>query len=79
MLKNRKVIPYFEAVDIMKQLIQGYHDIHRAGFIHRDIKPANIFYINGIYKYGDFGFAIPINDLDSHKTYNVGSPVYMPP
>ena len=38
-----------------------------------------IFHKNGIYKYGDFGFAIPIADLNSHKHYNVGSPVYMPP
>jgi serine/threonine protein kinase len=79
MLKTRKNIPYFEAVEIMKQLILGYHEIHKTGYIHRDIKPANIFYKNGVYKYGDFGFAIPIADLASHKNYNVGSPVYMPP
>lgn len=29
--------------------------------------------------YGDFGFTIPISDIPSHKNYNVGSPVYMPP
>lgn len=79
MLKQRKVLPYFEAVEIMRQLILGYADISRAGFLHRDIKPANIFYKNGVYKYGDFGFAIPAVEVNSHKHYNVGSPVYMPP
>lgn len=78
-LKDRKTIPYHEAVEILRQLIFGYVDIHRAGFIHRDIKPANIFHKNGVYKLGDFGFTIPINDVSQHKTYNVGSPVYMPP
>jgi serine/threonine protein kinase len=63
----------------MRQLIAGYNDIHKAGFLHRDIKPANILYKNGIYKYGDFGFTIPINEIHNHKNYNVGSPVYMPP
>ena len=63
----------------MKQLIEGYFDIHKAGFMHRDVKPANIFHKNGVYKYGDFGFAIPASDVGNHKNYNVGSPVYMPP
>jgi len=63
----------------MRQLIQGYAEINQAGFVHRDIKPANIFHLKGVYKYGDFGFAVPINELSQHKHYNVGSPVYMPP
>lgn len=53
--------------------------MHNSGYLHRDIKPANIFYRNGTYKLGDFGFAIPRCELDKHKDYNVGSPVYMPP
>lgn len=57
----------------------GYYDVHKAGFIHRDIKPANIFHKNGVYKIGDFGFTIPYQDLAQHRSYNVGSPVYMPP
>ncbi len=60
MLKQRKTIPYYEAVEILKQLIVGYLDVNKSGYIHRDIKPANIFYKNGIYKIGDFGFTIPI-------------------
>lgn len=49
------------------------------GYLHRDIKPANILYKNGIYKFADFGFTVPFAEIDSHKHYNVGSPIYMPP
>lgn len=79
MLKLRKTIPYYEAIEIMRQLMNGYMDIYRIGYLHRDIKPANIFYRSNNYKIGDFGFAIPVNEVDKHKNYNVGSPVYMPP
>ena len=53
--------------------------MYKSGYLHRDIKPANIFYKNGVYKIGDFGFAIPAKDSHEHRQYNVGSPVYMPP
>ena len=63
----------------MRQLMNGYMDIYRIGYLHRDIKPANIFYRGSNYKIGDFGFALPVSEVDKHKNYNVGSPVYMPP
>lgn len=59
--------------------MEGYLDVHGSGYLHRDIKPANIFYRGNSYKIGDFGFAIPRQEIDQHKNYNVGSPVYMPP
>lgn len=79
LLKKRRIIPYHEAVEILNQIILGYQDVHNCGYLHRDIKPANIFYKANMYKIGDFGFAIPRNELEQHKNYNVGSPVYMPP
>lgn len=48
----------------MKQIITGYFDIYKEGYLHRDIKPANVFYRKGVYKIGDFGFAIPIKDIN---------------
>ena len=45
----------------MRQLIEGYAEINKVGYVHRDIKPANIFHLGGVYKYGDFGFAVPIS------------------
>ena len=59
MLKKRKNIPYYEAVEIFRQIVCGYMDIYRIGYLHRDIKPANIFHKGSSYKIGDFGFAIP--------------------
>lgn len=58
-LKKRKSIPYPEAVEILEQIIKGYIEISKSGYLHRDIKPANIFYRGSSYKIGDFGFAIP--------------------
>lgn len=79
LLKQKKQFPYYEACEVVKQIINGYFDIYKQGYLHRDIKPANIFHKNGSYKIGDFGFAIPAKDSPQHRSYNVGSPVYMPP
>lgn len=79
LLKQKKQFPYYEAVEVIKQIIIGYYDIYKNGYLHRDIKPANIFYKKDTYKIGDFGFAIPATDAHNHRHYNVGSPVYMPP
>lgn len=49
------------------------------GIIHRDLKPANIFLKNDIIKIADFGFAMKHTDSKKYSSYNVGSPVYMPP
>ncbi len=44
LLKQKKQFPYYEAVEILKQIIVGYCDIYNRGYLHRDIKPANVFY-----------------------------------
>ena len=59
LLKTKKQFQYYEAVEIIRQIIEGYINIYEKGYLHRDIKPANIFYRKGEYKIGDFGFAIP--------------------
>ena len=64
LLKQRKQFPYYEAVEITKQIIIGYYDVFKSGYLHRDIKPANIFYKSGSYKIGDFGFAIPAKNAN---------------
>ena len=79
MLKQKKQLGYYEAVEVLRQLVEGYRDIHRAGYLHRDIKPANILHRDGIYKFADFGFTIPTQEAHLHGHYNVGSPIYMPP
>ena len=63
----------------MKQIIIGYSNMHKSSIIHRDLKPANIFLKNGEIKIADFGFAMKSVDGKKYCSYNVGSPIYMPP
>ena len=63
----------------MNQVINGYNQIHSRSVIHRDLKPANIFLKQGEVKIADFGFAMKQVDCRKYSSYNVGSPVYMPP
>lgn len=52
-----------QAINILKQIINGYKGIYRFGIIHRDLKPANIFFVNNKVKIADFGFAIKQGDI----------------
>ena len=79
MISGRRTIPEAEAIPIMNQVINGYNNIYARGIIHRDLKPANIFLRNSDVKIADFGFAMKQNDCKKYSSYNVGSPVYMPP
>lgn len=63
----------------MNQIIRGYNNISNKGIIHRDLKPANIFLRNSQVKIADFGFALKSTDSKKYSSYNVGSPIYMPP
>ena len=58
MLQEKKKISELEAIENIKQIIEGYSVIHRNGIIHRDLKPANIFVSDGFLKIADFGFAM---------------------
>ena len=63
----------------MNQILNGYVKMQSKGIIHRDLKPANIFMRDGEIKIADFGFAMKTADCKKYSSYNVGSPVYMPP
>lgn len=63
----------------MSQVLSGYNHMQSKGIIHRDLKPANIFMKEGEPKIADFGFAMKQTDSKKYSSYNVGSPVYMPP
>lgn len=63
----------------MNQVINGYNQVNMRSVIHRDLKPANIFLKQGEVKIADFGFAMKQSDCRRYSSYNVGSPVYMPP
>lgn len=63
----------------MKDVLSGFRYLAEKGIVHRDIKPANIFFKNGRCKIADFGFAKKISELKKRESYNVGTPLYMPP
>lgn len=63
----------------MNHILNGYHALHSRGIIHRDLKPANVLLRAGEPKIADFGFAMKQADSKKYSSYNVGSPVYMPP
>jgi serine/threonine protein kinase len=78
-ISSRKNIPESEAIALMNQVLNGYNNIHLRGIIHRDLKPANIFLRDNEIKIADFGFAMKQSECKKYSSYNVGSPVYMPP
>ena len=78
-ISSRRSLPEAQAIPLMNQVINGYNHVHARSIIHRDLKPANIFLKQGDVKIADFGFAMKQADCRRYSSYNVGSPVYMPP
>lgn len=54
-LKDKNI----SGINLLIQLCNGMHHLHKFGVIHRDIKPENIFYDDDLKEYviGDFGIA----------------------
>jgi serine/threonine protein kinase len=63
----------------LREIVYGYGEINSNRIIHRDLKPANILLKNNRIKIADFGFAMRSSDSKKLSSYNVGSPIYMPP
>ena len=78
-ISSKRGMPESEAIDIIKQVIDGYSEMSCNRIIHRDLKPANILLRNKQVKIADFGFAMKASDSKKYSSYNVGSPIYMPP
>ncbi|CAD8197329.1 unnamed protein product [Paramecium octaurelia] len=66
-----------EALNILKQILNGYKFLHDNNIIHRDLKPANILVLDGVYKIADLGLARVIGqNVDMTR---VGTPKYIAP
>ena len=69
-----------ESLNVLFQILDGFHQLISNGVIHRDLKPANILVHNGVYKIADFGFARFVSDFNGAMMKScVGSPLYMAP
>ncbi|MFO0650446.1 MAG: serine/threonine-protein kinase [Polyangiales bacterium] len=88
-LKQRKKLPYAEAMSILGPVMSALEAAHRAGVVHRDVKPGNIFLSRGadgvmVPKLIDFGTSRVAEDPadTSHLTMTgepIGTPAYMSP
>ena len=61
MIKKKRKLSESEAMNILKDIVSGFIEIGKNGFLHRDLKLANIFIKDGIAKIADFGFKKRIN------------------
>ena len=56
--KEKKVSEPHIVLFLLRQILEGIRDIHRANVIHRDLKPQNILVDrSGVLKIADFGLA----------------------
>ena len=74
-------LPWQEAIDITRQLLEALACIHQQSFVHCDITPENIvFGPGGFCKLADFSLARPVEP--AHNTESgavVGNPRYISP
>ncbi|CAD8063548.1 unnamed protein product [Paramecium primaurelia] len=78
--QSNKMFTEQEAVQIMKQLFNGYKILYQYQIVHRDIKPANILIEKGIYKIADFGISkIYQSDQNFLNITKNGTPEFMAP
>lgn len=72
-------LPLEQQVDLLAQVLQALHYLHRRGILHRDLKPDNIFITqSGQVKVMDFGLAKKSNQDISDQGI-AGTIAYMPP
>jgi serine/threonine protein kinase len=87
-LERDRYLPWREAVDIMRGVMQGLRHAHERGVVHRDIKPDNIFLARKdgelVVKILDFGIAkLRAGGADDPAStragLTVGTPAYLSP
>lgn len=74
-IKKVKYFEEIEAVNILKQILNGFMELRKHKVLHRDFKLANIFMDNDILVIGDFGLS---KQGDFGSTV-LGSPLTMSP
>lgn len=78
-LKEKKRIPYEEAIGYCLPVLRALEKVHKVGIIHRDIAPDNIFITkDGKVKLLDFGAARYATTLHSKSLSVILKPGYAP-
>lgn len=62
-------------VDLLIQMMQGLHYLHRRGLLHRDLKHGNVMVVDETVKIIDFGLAVE----GEHVSGPAGTVTYMAP
>ncbi|HEV7558734.1 MAG TPA: protein kinase [Kofleriaceae bacterium] len=87
-LERDRYVPWRDAVEIVRQVLQGLGHAHTRGVVHRDIKPDNIFLTRKdgalVVKILDFGIAKlyagdPDDPMATRIGLTVGTPTYLSP
>ncbi len=79
-LKKKGKLQEAEALQILIQMLKGYHEMLKLGIIHRDLKPENILIHEGVFKLADFGFSKCVDNFSKDLLKSlVGTPLYMSP
>jgi hypothetical protein len=87
-LEREKQIPWPEALEILRGVLQGLKHAHEKGVVHRDIKPDNIFLAQkddeSVVKILDFGIAklragSGDDPASTRAGLTVGTPAYLSP
>lgn len=79
--KKRKLTEQ-QAVDILRQIMNGVAVLHEHKIVHRDLKTENIMEHQGQYKIIDFGFSKKLeiaNQSEQIKNTLLGTPTTMAP
>lgn len=82
LFKQKKVGQPQIAIFLLRQILEGLKDIHRAGIVHRDLKPQNILVdLTTLKPYIiDFGLSLDLNESLTSKSFKrCGTMGYMAP
>lgn len=77
-VKKRRYLTEEEAIEILCEIVNGFHHLFNHKILHRDLKLANILRHDGVTKIADFGFSKMLGNETLCETM-LGSPLNMAP